>query len=420
VFEAKEETQMANTEVLIVGAGPTGLAAACELTRWGVKVRIIDKNQGRSVNSKALGVHAGTLECLEESFGKEFSQRMVDAGFPVKGVHLSVYGTTNVHVDLSQIPSKYNFVLVLAQSETEKFLEEYLNKQVVAVERSNELIATKEENGKVVSLIRDPTGKELEVESDFVIGADGAHSVVRHSLGLAFEGSSYPQEFVLGDVEIEWDWPFGDLRGFMTKHGLLACFPMDPKGIYRLVFINPNKMASTDEVTLSDFISDVELICPGLMKIKKEIWLSRFRVHHRCVNHLQQGRIFIAGDAAHIHSPIGGQGMNTGIQDSISLSAKLALVLRKNAPLSLLENYEKERLPVAKNVLRITDLATRFGLSGGNILTRAVKTVALPLMNIEVLQKEVVREMSQVDVARADIEIRAVMTNHRSPCAAKS
>ncbi|PWU20474.1 MAG: hypothetical protein C5B49_04225 [Bdellovibrio sp.] len=411
---------MANTKVLIVGAGPTGLTAANELARLGVQVKIIDKTSVRSEKSRAIGVHAGTLESLENSFGKDFCRKLIGAGHKVRTAFLHVYSKAPIRVDLGVIPSVYNFVLILPQSKTEQLLEEELNKSSIYVDRNTEWASLREVDGKVLSILRDRQGHQTEVTSDFVIGADGAHSAIRNALHLPFRGDAYKLEFIQGDVEIEWPWPYGDIRSFLSSKGFLACFPLSSNGSgngsgkrkgngdYRLVMVQPNKADSrATKVSLNDFAAAVKSICPEI-RIKRETWLSRYSVHHRITNRLRCGRVFLAGDAAHVHSPIGGQGMNTGMQEALNLSFKLATVICKEAPLSLLEHYESECLPVAKDILRATDLATRFGLASNHRINDFAKSFVVPLMaKNKWIRQAVIKGISRVSIARKEIDNRS-------------
>jgi 3-(3-hydroxy-phenyl)propionate hydroxylase len=399
-------------DVLVVGAGPTGLAAAADLARQGVSVKIIDKNGARSDKSKALGVQAGTLEALSSSFGEDFSESLVKAGNPTQSANIHLFGSEPIAVDLSVIQSRVYFILNIPQNEKLPFLEGQLNSYSVNVDRHTELISLKQSKDNVVSLLKMADGTQTEITSDFVIGSDGAHSRVRKEIGVPFLGNAYSGDFVLGDVEMEWPWDYNSVRTFLTEKGFLACFPLDKEKHYRFIFAKKMKSEIQKfDITLEEFTNSVSEFCSEKIKIKKAMWLSRFTVSHRMTKKFQEGRVFLAGDGAHIHSPAGGQGMNTGIQDSLNLSSKLAQVLKNKAPLSILENYERERLPVAQNILRSTDIVTRIGLLPESPLSRFIRShIAPKILRTKLIQSSVIKGISQVKIARKEIKARAELT----------
>jgi 2-polyprenyl-6-methoxyphenol hydroxylase-like FAD-dependent oxidoreductase len=405
-----------NPDVLIVGAGPSGLALACYLANKGVSVRIIDKNSARSDKSKALGVQAGTLESLDAAFGPELSQEMRAHGWPAREMWAHLDDKDPVRVDLSGIPSRYDFILILEQSETERILEKWLNTHSVFVERETELLALQQTQGEVISLLRGPQGAD-EVTSRFIAGCDGAHSTVRGLLQIPFQGKTYHGDFILGDVQIDWpaqsEWAMGVVRNFVSDRGVMICFPM--KGAthetnrYRLILVPQTQTATQSSyIELEEFRKIAASLCPAPIQITNATWLTRFRIQQRMTSRYREGRAFLVGDAAHIHNPAGGQGMNTGIQDAFNLGDKLARVLQGGAELATLDRYEAERRPVARAVLRGTDAI--FGLAlvqrrklmkwvRGNILARVVQTGWI--------QRRVLTAVSQVKIARREIADRA-------------
>lgn len=401
------ESQLrAHTQVLIVGAGPSGLAAALVLARLGIAVRIIDKNAARSDKSKALAVHAGTLECLKAAIGTQLVRELIDAGQPTRAAWIHLDGAAPISVDISAIPSEYNFILNLPQAETERIFEQRLGELSVKVERNTELLEAVEQEVAMVSKIKLPTGAIDEITSDFMIGCDGAHSTVRHLLGIPFHGSTYGGDFILGDVILSWSWAHDSVRLFVNARGVIAAFPLKGEHHYRLILIRQdrNSMSDQPDMDLREFQSIVsELSVDGII-VQSASWLTRFRVHHRLVKQLQLGRSFLAGDAAHIHSPAGGQGMNTGIQDALNIGFKLARVLTQEMPLSGLSDYEKERLPVARQVLRGTDFVSRLALLPENWLKRFVRGTLLAMaVRSPFLQRRVLTMISEVGVARREI-----------------
>jgi 2-polyprenyl-6-methoxyphenol hydroxylase-like FAD-dependent oxidoreductase len=241
-------------------------------------------------------------------------------------------------------------------------LEARLESLGVRVERPLELVGLRQEPAAVVAELQTPSGRE-EVRAAYLIGADGAHSVVRKLLGLSFAGDRYPQDFLLADVDLDGDLPHGGVHLFMARSGVLACLPMKGERAYRVLATRGKAFASDEEPTLDE----VRAVAASMSKISLGIesprWLARFKLHHRIVDRYRHGRVFVAGDAAHIHSPAGGQGMNTGMQDADNLAWKLALVVTRKAPPALLESYEQERRPVGVRLLGTTDRLFRFGSS---------------------------------------------------------
>jgi len=393
--------------VLVVGAGPTGLAAAATLAKLGISVRVIDKNQERSDKSKALGVQAGTLECLDAVFGFQLSEEMVKTGRPAKEAWIHLEDKEPMKVNLSSIPSRYNYILVLEQSETERLLEKELNRLGVQVERQTELM-TATENGTIInSTIKRITGETSHVESEFVIGCDGAHSTVRRLLGMPFEGAAYDGEFILGDVKIELPWSYNTTHSYICKRGIAICFPMKGEQKYRLILIpkSGDVSSNTTDISLEEFRSIAKSIFLDKIKILESTWLTRFKVHHRMTREFQKGRFFLAGDAAHIHSPAGGQGMNIGIQDAINLAYKIKQVVDGQKPFSHLANYQKERMPVARNVLKSTDFIFKHALlPESSLLAIAGKAILPHLVRSTWIQQRVALAMSEVNVARREIQ----------------
>jgi 2-polyprenyl-6-methoxyphenol hydroxylase-like FAD-dependent oxidoreductase len=437
--------QASRTGVLVVGAGPTGLTMAAALAKLGVAARIVDKNSSRTQYSQALGVHAGTLEALGDFFGDDMPRQMVAAGHPARGGFLHFGERPPVHVDLSQIPSVYNFVLVLAQSETERFLEEQVTRGAIAVERQTELVSIRDTGTRVEARLGHADGRGEDVVADYAVGCDGAHSTVRHAAGIAFAGGAYTGDFLLGDVTIRWPMPYDAVHVFFSPRGILACLPMKGEtGFFRLILVSRDPLAASSFETASErgtvpffsqgtekmgqspggfetarsgpdqaplaseeFCRILARLSPVEITVTSYTWLSRFRLHHRMAERFQSGRLFLAGDAGHIHSPVGGQGMNTGIQDALSLASKIAAVARGGAPLGVLEEYQKERLPVARAVVHGTDLAFRAAAHANRGLAGWLRATLAPIViRSRFVQKRLARTVSQVDVARRDIERR--------------
>ena len=398
---------MTSSRILIVGAGPTGLAAAATLAKLGIKTRVIDKGWEITPQSKALGVQAGTLECLEQVFGANMTWTMREAGLPLKAGLLHLDGKPILTMNLSAIPSVYPFVLSLAQSETERILEEKLGTFSGRVERETELLNL-EDNGREVNVsLRRADGSEESAAFDYVLGCDGAHSAVRHLAGIDFHGKPYGGNFILGDLDLACGWPDDAMRVYLGGRGAAAFFPLKGGKRFRVIMI-PNGPAPEGglEISLEDFKAILAELCPVPLVIEKSHWITRFRVHHRRAEKFREGKLFLLGDAAHIHSPMGGQGMNTGIQDAVNLAYKLALAA-KSGDQAILDQYARERVPVADDILRVTDLGTRLVLLNQTPWLRKLIFKFAPLVGgLPFVQKRMVTALSQVTVARREIRNR--------------
>jgi 2-polyprenyl-6-methoxyphenol hydroxylase-like FAD-dependent oxidoreductase len=361
-----------SVDVLIVGAGPTGLALAAQLVQFGTRFRIVDRSFDRARESRALAVQARTLEFLD-TLG--LADPLVARGRTSTRLVLHLGARTVAEVRLGEVGSadtRYPFVLFVSQAETEQLLHDYLASSGVTVERGVELTGFEATEPHVHCTLRDASAREERVRASYLVGCDGAHSTVRKGTGLSFEGGSYPQDFVLGDVEADGPLETGAINSFAAGGGLAMFFPLGRPATWRVIAMStgrqdhqPGDAAVTSDLSLSALQGMVNAPTGRSVRVRDPAWLTRFHLHHRQVAHYRAGRVFLAGDAAHIHSPVGGQGMNTGIQDAWNLGWKLALVSRGAARDHLLDTYELERWPVGRFLLRYTDRI--FG-----VLTRAM------------------------------------------------
>lgn len=350
-----------NTQVLIVGAGPVGLTMAAELARYGVRVRIVDKNTGRTDKSKALAVWSRTLELLDRA---GCADAFVKAGQQMEGANLFAGGKRIGYIDLTKIHSAYNYALMLPQSDSERLLEAHLETLGLRVERQVEATSFIDSGAGVQVTLRKADGTTENLNVDWLVGCDGAHSFVRHGLGIAFEGETLQSDWILADVHLKGlPTPETQIATYWHQDGVIAIFPITP-GRYRVIADGGlSKGAQPPDPTLEQVQAIVDRRGPGGVTLSDPIWLSGFRINERKVASYRKGRVFMAGDAAHVHSPAGGQGMNTGMQDAFNLAWKLALVCRGSAQAEpLLESYSAERSAVGEKVLsdagRLTMIAT--------------------------------------------------------------
>jgi 2-polyprenyl-6-methoxyphenol hydroxylase-like FAD-dependent oxidoreductase len=367
--------------VLVVGAGPTGLTLAAQLHALGASVRVVDRQLDRVHESRALAVLPRTLEVLR---GLGVSQTLVERGNDAVRLQLH-FGERVVRTQLFDIgleDTAYPFLLFVSQAETEAVLNEHLAARGLQVERSVELVACAAAEEHVTCTLRHQDGSIEQLRARYVAGCDGARSSVRRLAGIPFEGGSYPQTFALGDLEVDGDIERGAAHTFIAAPGMLFFFPLGRPASWRMIGMRPAVPGATeDEVPPEPSLADVQAIADaftgGTLRLRDPVWLTYFRLHHRQAVHYRAGHVFLAGDAAHVHSPAGAQGMNTGIQDAWNLGWKLALVDRGLADEALLDSYEAERWPVGHFVLRFTDRATAIATSHSP-LVRQIRTYVAP------------------------------------------
>ncbi|CAN5368846.1 FAD-dependent monooxygenase [soil metagenome] len=360
---------------LVVGAGPVGLTIASELARHGVRCRIIDRAAEPAQHSKALAIFARTLETFEFM---GIAERFVSAGNLIHGLSLHHRLEEIGRIEFSSVPSPFPFALGLPQSETERILAEHLQTLGIAVERGVELTGFIQTSDAVHAQLRLPDGREETMETPWLVGCDGAHSTTRHTLGMEFEGAPYDESFILADLQLETALARDRVHLFLGDDGILGIIPF-AENLWRIVANIPpeSRDESLPEVSLGEVQALLERRGPPQCPASDPVWMSRFHISHRKVRQFRQLRVFLAGDAAHIHSPAGGQGMNTGIQDAFNLAWKLALVVRQRAPAHLLASYHRERDPVAREVLNLTDRITRMATMR-NSVAQSVRDFLLP------------------------------------------
>src|SRR4051812_4704370 len=358
------------TDVIIVGAGPTGLAFALQCIRYGIDFIIIDKKESTTPYSKAIGVQARTLEIYEQI---GLADDLISLGMITEKVRMVEGGEVRGEVFLGEIGkgmSPYPFLLIVEQGRHEKLLEGSIKSGLRDIRWKTELVSLSQNEEEVTAEIRNADGKAETLQAEFLVGCDGAKSVVRHSLGIEFGGSTLDRLFYVADVRIDWDFPHDSLYVCLARTTITAFFLMPGEKRYRIVGTFPEGHEADEEKILYEeiekqIIADTEL----KLDITDVNWFSVYRVHSRAVNKFSEGRCFLAGDSAHIHTPAGAQGMNTGIQDGYNLAWKLNEVLKHGADSKLLGTYSEERLENAKRLLQTTDRIFQFGASEDPILS---------------------------------------------------
>jgi 2-polyprenyl-6-methoxyphenol hydroxylase-like FAD-dependent oxidoreductase len=385
--------QGTDVDVLVVGAGPTGLMLAGECLRHGLSVRVIDTSTGPVKESRAIVVHARTLEILDDlGVGDAF----VAKGKKLVGATLWAAGEPIVRADFDELETKHPYILSISQAETEGLLEGLVVERKGKVERETELLSFRQDGTGVTAKLRTKAG-ETTCRAAWIVGADGCRSTVRKALGIPFEGATYDDRFLLADVAIDWDVRDDRLSSYFGEDGLVACFPM-PGGRWRLI----GTARAGDERTEAPTLEEMQALFTARSGTKGKLadatWLARFRIHCRQVARYRDDRAFLCGDAAHVHSPAGGQGMNTGMHDAHNLAWKLALVHRGDARGALLDSYEVERHAVGKGLLAGTDAATKVGTLKNAFARGFRNEIARFLSSLEFVQARIVRDVAELGI----------------------
>lgn len=387
--------------VLIVGAGPTGLTAALELARMGVPVRLVDTAAAPATTTRAIGVQARTLELLQQ---RGLAEALVARGNRGNGGSIYGGGRRLVKLDFGLIDSPFPYLLFVSQAETEALLREAVAKLGVTLEREVELVALGQhahegDASPVLAILRHADGRLEQVRTPWLVATEGAHSLCRTTLDLPFDGKTRTEHYVLGDMHAEGDLPDSDFHIFGSDHGFLALFPMGGSHFRLIASITPE--AGSDEteppsLALLQQIYDERAHVPA--RLHDMAWSSWFRINSRMVSRLKAGHVLLGGDSAHIHSPAGAQGMNTGMQDMMNLGWKLAMVIQGAALPALLDTYEADRLPVMRGVLAQTETLTNVMGSDSPAL-RSVLNRVLPFIGgTGLVQENATARMSQIAI----------------------
>jgi 2-polyprenyl-6-methoxyphenol hydroxylase-like FAD-dependent oxidoreductase len=383
--------------VLIIGAGPVGLTLAIELARYTVPVRIVEKAAHRTDKSKALVVWSRTLELLDRQPGG--SAPFLEAGFKVDAVSFLAGQERIGRVTMESVDSPYPYALMIPQSDTERLLEERLNALGVSVEREVEVTSLVMRADGADATLRRPDGREERTSADWLAGCDGAHSLVRHTVGATFAGETMDSDWMLADVHMR-GYPIPDTEAsvYWHKDGAFVVFPISP-GRYRLLAdLPPSGEAQPPAPTLEQVQAMVDRRGPPGMKAFDPIWLAGFRINGRKCSHYRWGRAFLCGDAAHVHSPAGGQGMNTGMQDAFNLAWKLATAANGLCGETLLDSYSAERSEVGEHVLADAQRLTEVGTMRNPIGQAIRNTIGHLMLGLAPVQHTMADKMTEVAI----------------------
>jgi len=404
-----------HTKVLIVGAGPSGLMMAAQLLRHGVQPVIIDSKQGPTDESKALGVQARSLEIYRQL---GIVDRIIKEGKKAEGVSFSRAGQNVAKLSLNNVgdgQTLFPFIEMYQQSKNERLLLDYLTQNCCPVYWETSLISLNQSESQVTLQVKE-VNDTREISCDWVIGADGAHSIVRKQSGIPFSGETYGHVFYLADIELNNAEMDDTLVGlFLGKTGIAGFFPMPEANRFRVIGNVPDSLAKNEDLRLDDILLDLNAVCGFEIKIVKSFWFTEYKLHHRMAENFRRQRCFLIGDAAHIHSPVGAQGMNTGLQDANNLAWKLAGVVNDQLKPGILDSYAAERMPVAKTLLNTTDRIFTIIMSG-KWYTQLFKKWLMPGLLKFVWSNESIREalftrVSQIGISYRDSNLSLHVSN---------
>jgi 2-polyprenyl-6-methoxyphenol hydroxylase-like FAD-dependent oxidoreductase len=391
-----------DTDVLVVGAGPTGLMLANQLVRRGIRTLIIDRHEGPSRETRALGVQARTLE-IYSHLG--IVDRALELGKVGTGGNIWSGGQRRARVGLGDAGDQvtpYPYILILGQDDNERIMGDNLRALGCSIRWNSELLSLTQHHDSVTAVVKTPDGSQRNLAAAWVAGCDGARSIVREASGIEFSGAAYEHVFFVADTEATGTMVPGELNVYLFKNGFHLLFPMRGKDHWRIVGILPPALRDRPDLKFDAVIPSLRGEAGENLSIKSCSWFSTYRIHHRRAKRFRDLRCFLLGDAAHIHSPVGAQGMNTGLQDAYNLAWKLALVVQNRAKPALLDSYEQERIPVAQALLSGTDRAFRFIVSdtwlAGILRTKILARVAAFAVNRKAVQRFAFRTVSQTGI----------------------
>jgi len=389
-------------EVLIIGAGPTGLMAACQFAKLGIKFRIIDKNKEPNTQSRALAIHAASMEIFSQM---GIAEQFVELGRRTKGINYLVNGKVMQHIALSEFGkglTEFPYLLMLEQSKTEKLLVDFLRQQGHEVERETELITFNQDETVVKATIKQVGKNEETILTPWVIGADGAKSIVRQKLNIPFGGETYPINLFVLDCKVNWQLQNDEMYIAFSNYSFAGFFPM-PEERCRIIGFVPKEVGEKENISFEDVNKGFSERMQMKIELSDPNWISMYHSHHRYVSQFRKGRCFLAGDAAHIHSPVGAQGMNTGLQDAYNIAWKLALVITAQARENILDTYQQERLPFARQLVKTTDRA--FGITvSRNFFIKKMRMYVAPkilsiVLNVNFIARFIFKNISQIGMS---------------------
>jgi 2-polyprenyl-6-methoxyphenol hydroxylase and related FAD-dependent oxidoreductases len=391
-----------DTDVLVVGAGPTGLMLANQLVRRGIRTLTIDRHEGPARETRALGVQARTLE-IYAHLG--IVDRALELGKVGTGGNIWAGGQRRARIGLGDAGDQltpYPYILILGQDDNERIMGDNLRALGGSVQWNTELLSLTQHHGSVTAVLKMPDGSQRNLEAAWIAGSDGARSIVREATGIEFSGAAYEHVFFVADTEVTGTMVPDELNVYLFKNGFHLLFPMRGRDRWRIVGILPPALRDKPDLKFDAVIPSLRAEADGDLLIKSCRWFSTYRIHHRRAERFRDHRCFLLGDAAHIHSPVGAQGMNTGLQDAYNLAWKLALVVQGRAETALLDSYEQERIPVAQALLNGTDRAFRLIVSdtwlAGVLRTKILARLAAFAVNRKAVQRLAFRTVSQTGI----------------------
>lgn len=387
------------TDVLIVGAGPTGLMMANQLLRFGIDCIIIDSKEGPTEQSRAIAVTARSMEIYQQM---GLSDTILEEGTPMNSFNLYFFGKKKAEIKISEIGkglTDFSFLFAFEQSKNEKLLYQNLRKNGKDVLWNTEFSNLTQTKDSVIT-IAFQNEEVKKIKSKYVVACDGAKSPVRHQLNFSFEGGTYENKFFVADTILDWNLEYDKLIIAPTNKNFTAFFPLKGAKWYRVLGTLPKSFQQKDNITFEEIETEIKKTLNLPVTFEKINWFSIYNLHHRRVNDFRNKRVFLAGDSAHIHSPAGGQGMNTGLQDAYNLAWKLAYVLKGFTKEEILETYNEERLPFAKWLMRFTDRAFNIMTSDKWYIALFRRTILIPVIKLalssELLKPTIFKTVSQI------------------------
>jgi 2-polyprenyl-6-methoxyphenol hydroxylase-like FAD-dependent oxidoreductase len=393
---------MTDTDVLVVGGGPTGLMLANQLVRRGIRATVVDRHSGPAQQTRAMAVHARSLE-IYSKLG--IAGRALELGKRGNGANMWAGGKLRARIpigDMGKSLSPFPFVLMLGQDDNERIMGEHLREAGLAVQWNTELVSFEQSTDRVTATLKNPGGTTRTITAAYVAGCDGGRSTVRERSGVGFPGAPYEHVFFVADTEASGSMVPDELNVYLLRDGFHLFFPMRGTDRWRVIGILPEALREKRDLTFEETVPVLQKEAGARLSFKRCSWFSTYRIDHRCAERFRERRCFLLGDAAHVHSPMGGQGMNTGLQDAYNLAWKLALVISGKADDALLDTYEAERIPVAHRLLATTDRAFTLVVAdtwvAGLLRTQIVARIAAFAMGFERVRRLAFLTISQIGI----------------------